>query len=501
MIGIYARVSTEEQAKNGFSLQDQVSECRKKAMTTEVMEYIDEGISGEFLDRPALGRLREDVRNGIIKKVICLDPDRLSRKLMNQLLITDEFDKRSVDLVFINGDYAKTPEGNLFYSMRGAISEFEKAKINERMSRGRRAKAKQGRVLRDFQIYGYNYDKQTEQIIVNEEEERVVKLIYHMFTTPHEIKGINGIAKYLTDRGIPTKKGSSVWHRQVVRQILMNKAYIGEFYQNRWNTEGMLANKHREAGDRIPARIRPKEEWIQMNCPRIIDDATFSHAQRLLNESRRRWTKQSKNQYLLSGLLRCGECHNTMTGRVSKNWGKKVAEYTDRKNYSGAKHSGCGRKVKCEELDQQVWEQIVAWLNQPDEISSAAEQLAGDETFKSFDEVEIERMEKEITKIKSGRKRLFKLFNEEPDLEEEIRAEIRDLKQKEEDLVEKLAVLKEKQEDHTDLEYSFELIKQASEYYLQKGTDNLAFEDKRELTRQIVREILVYKDRVEIYTF
>ncbi|WP_243649508.1 recombinase family protein [Baia soyae] len=60
------------------------------------------------------------------------------------------------------------------------------------------------------------------------EEESVVKLIFHMFTTPHEIKGINGIAKYLTDRGIPTKKGSSVWHRQVVRQTLMNKAYIGE---------------------------------------------------------------------------------------------------------------------------------------------------------------------------------------------------------------------------------------------------------------------------------
>ncbi|WHY71204.1 recombinase family protein [Fictibacillus enclensis] len=135
MIAIYARVSTEEQAKKGFSLEDQIKECRKKAKTDEVMEYIDRGVSGEILDRHALTKLRNDVKDGLITKVICLYPDRLSRKLMNQLIITDEIEKRGVKLVFVNGEYTKTPEGNLFYSMRGAIAEFEKAKINERMSR------------------------------------------------------------------------------------------------------------------------------------------------------------------------------------------------------------------------------------------------------------------------------------------------------------------------------------------------------------------------------
>lgn len=501
MIGIYARVSTEEQAKKGFSLQDQVSECRKKAMTTEVIEYIDEGISGEFLDRPALSKLREDVRNGIIKKVICLDPDRLSRKLMNQLLITDELDKRNVELLFVNGDYAKTPEGNLFYSMRGAISEFEKAKINERMTRGRREKARQGRVLRDFQIYGYSYDKQTEQIVAKEEEAQVVQLIFQLFTKQDTIQGINGIAKYLTERGIPTKRGSSVWHRQVVRQILMNRAYIGEFYQNRWNTEGMLGNKHKAPEERVAVRVRPKEEWILINCPRIIDDTTFYHAQRLLSESRRRWTKKSKNPYLLSGLLRCGDCRNTMTGRMSKNWGKSVAEYSDRKNYSGAKHPGCGLRIACEKLDNEVWDQIVSWLNQPNEIAVASEQISETGTFKTFDESEIDRLEKEIAKVRTGRKRLFKLFNEEPDLEEEIREEIRELKQKEDDLIQKLAMLKEQQKDQEDMQYSYELMKQAADHYLNKGTDNLGFEDKKELIRRIVREVVVFKDRVEIYTF
>ena len=304
MVGIYVRVSTEESAQRGYSIQDQIRECRKKAGTDEAIEYIDEGISGEFLDRPGLTKLREDVRQGLITKVVCLDPDRLSRKLMNQLIVTEEFDRQGVELVFVNGEYARTPEGQLFYSMRGAISEFEKAKITERMTRGRREKARQGKVVRDYQVYGYDYDKEKECFVINEDEAKVVRLVFDLFTKPNDkVDGINGIAKYLTEQGIPTKRGAKVWHRQVVRQMLMNRAYIGEFYQNRWNTEGMLGNQFRSPEERVRMRERPKNEWIRVPCPAIIDEETFFHAQTLLEESRRRWSKKSKHQYLLSGLV------------------------------------------------------------------------------------------------------------------------------------------------------------------------------------------------------
>jgi site-specific DNA recombinase len=372
VIAIYTRVSTEEQAKHGFSLNDQIRQCRLKAATNKVKEYVDDGVSGEFLDRPALTKLREDVRDGLITKIICLDPDRLSRKLMNQLIITDEFDRRGIELLFVNGEYSKTPEGNLFYSMRGAIAEFEKSKINERMSRGRKEKARQGKVLRDFQVYGYKYDKDIEQFQIDDVEAEIVRLIFDLFTHPNTlVQGMNGIALYLTSKGIPTKRGTGVWHRQVVRQIIMNRAYIGQFYQNRWNTEGMIGNKHRKDDEKVQMKERPKNEWILLPCPAIIDEAEFEHAQRLLSESRRRWAQKSKHPYLLSGLLRCGDCGNTMTGRLSNNWGKKVAEYTDVKNTAGAKTKGCGRRIKAELIEDQVWEQVAGWLNNPDEIAIA----------------------------------------------------------------------------------------------------------------------------------
>lgn len=478
--------------------------CREKAKSIDVIEYIDDGVSGEILERPGLSRLREDVKKGIIKKVICLDPDRLSRKLINQLIVTDEFDKKGVELIFVNGEYSKTPEGNLFYSLRGAISEFEKAKINERMSRGRKEKARQGKVLRDFQIYGYDYDKKNEQLIINEEEARTVRLIFDLFTKPNDIvEGINGIARYLTEQGIKTKRGAKVWHRQVVRQILMNPVYIGEFYQNKWNTEGMVGNMHRSPEDRVPMKQRPKDEWIKIPCPAIIDEITFNHAQRLLKESRRRWAKKGKNKYLLSGLLRCGDCGNTMTGRKAKNWGKYVFEYTDRKNYSGAKHPGCGRTVRCDELDRYVWEQLLSWLDQPDQIAVAAQQGSQALAHYNLEEGEIQRLEKEIEKVRNGIKKLLRLFATGDDLfaEDEIREEIQELKQREKKLKNQLIQLQEQKKENEELRYTAELIKEAADYYMKRGQEELTFDDKQELIRQVVKEIVVHEDRVEIYTF
>lgn len=499
MVGIYARVSTEEQARSGFSLRDQVRECRNKASTNEVTEYIDEGISGEFLDRPALSKLRLDVKQGFLTKVICLDPDRLSRKLMNQLLITDELDQRGVELVFVNGEYAKTPEGTLFYSMRGAIAEFEKAKINERMSRGRREKARQGRVLRDFQIYGYDYDKDTEQLVINEREADVVTHIFLLFTQPsQEIQGINGIATYLTERRIPTKRGANVWHRQVVRQILLNRAYIGEFYQNRWNTEGMLGNKHKAQKDRQPIRLRPSEEWIALPCPAIINKAVFSEAQKLLQASRRRWAGMSITPYLLSGLIRCGECGNTMTGRQTKHWGKQVRHYTDRKHTAGAKQAGCGQRIDCERMDKLIWDCVSAWLAQPSALSTVQMELIDDDSRQR----EAELLKKEWEKTKLGQKRLLQLFAEATESAgEEVLQTLEELKEKERRLHEHLVNLQGRTQMQKQEEGDRETLIEAIRYYFTTDPKALTFDDKQVMIRRFIREIHVYSDRVEINTF
>jgi site-specific DNA recombinase len=498
MIALYVRISSEEQSK--YSISSQLKECRRKAQSESVKEYVDDGFSGEFLDRPGLSLLRHDVREGIVTKIICYDPDRLSRKLMNQLILTDEFEKRGVEIVFVSGDYQKTPEGALFYQMRGAISEFEKAKITERTSRGRREKARQGKILRDFQVYGYGYDKESASFYIDEDESEIVKLIFDLFTSPNTVvRGINGIAKYLTDKDVPTKRGAGVWHRQVVRQILMNRSYIGEFYQNRWNTEGMLGNKHREPEDKVKMKERPREDWIRVDIPPIIDHIQFEHAQRLMGEVRRRWAKQGTRDYLLSGILRCGDCGNTLTGRSTKNWGKHVLEYTDIKNTAGAKQRGCGLVLKCADLDTLVWEHVDKYLNNYEAIMSAEMEVAAS----TYEVNELERVTKQLEKAKEGRKRLIKLFAKgDMDFgEDEIRAELKALKEEEE----KLEIRKAELEEHftTDQggENSKRILQEAAGYYFGIGAEELTFDDKKNLIRYVVREVVVTKDTMMIHTW
>lgn len=531
LTALYIRVSTEEQAEEGYSIEFQIEQGLIKAgVPKEILTddfillaiekrsvpeygikiYIDDGHTGEVIERPELNLLLDDAKAGIIRRVVCYDPDRLSRKLMVQLMITDLLDRKKVEIYFVNGEYQNTIEGRLFYQMRGAIAEFDKEKINRQLSEGRRKKAKKGKVVKDYFIYGYDFNSETSKFVVNEEEAAIVKLIFDLCTKPFvmyegekiKVQGFNGIAIFLNERGIPTKKRKGIWHRQVVRQILKNRAYIGEFYQNKWNTEGMLLNKYRPKEERVQMKERPKDEWIQVPCPAIIEKETFDYVQKILEESRRRWAKESRRQYLLSGIVRCGECGNTMSGRKSRDWGTAVLVYSCAKNTAGAKNKGCGRRVKCQELDAEIWNTIHRWLNQPNEIASAVENNESD-VRGTFEESEIKRIEKEIEKAKNARKRLLKLFasNDEILDDEDVRQELREWKEKENRLTKQMNELLQQLERSKQHQFSAHILEEAVNYYLSLNPQELSFEDQRELIRMVVKEVRSYKDHVEIYTF
>lgn len=226
----------------------------------------------------------------------------------------------------------------MFYALRGAISEFEKAKITERMSRGRREKARQGRVLRDFKIYGYNFEPQEEQLVINEAEAAVVKDIFFWFLNPKPgMRGIAGIAAALSQAKIPTKRRAAKWHRQVVRQILKNPTYLGEFYQNKWDTTG------------AKVRLRPRRDWILIPCPAIIEPEVFMQAQLLLSQARRRYSGRESN-FLLSGLLTCARCLLPLRG--------KGAAYVEEKA------GGCGLILDKKSTETAVWDWFWALLKQ-----------------------------------------------------------------------------------------------------------------------------------------
>ncbi|HHV60467.1 MAG TPA: recombinase family protein [Clostridiaceae bacterium] len=492
MTGIYARVSTEEQAVNGYSLHDQIRECRKKAGDDEVIEYIDKGVSGEIVDRPALSRLRQDLAGGKLTRVICFDPDRLSRKLIIQLILSDEIEKKA-ELVFVNGEYSQTPEGKLFYQLRGAIAEFEKAKINERMSRGRKEKARQGFIVRDYSIYGYDYSKENKKLVINPKESEVVKLIFEMFTgRSGKAAGISEIARYLTRLGIPTKRGAALWYRQVIRQILMNRTYLGEFYQNRWLAEGTLTNKYKPKEERTPVRERPREEWIKVQCPPIIDKETFDYAQKLLAESRRRWAGTSKHKYLLSGLLRCGICGSSMTGKKRKGKNKYAYEYSDSRTLSHNAKPGCGIRINAEQIEEAVWEKLL-------DILSCHAPFSGNsiDFIQNSYKRELEIVEGKMATLGNSEKNLLKLISYfEKELDFHVLKNIFD----------ELASIDMQKKELIKIREDILFKLQNSDLCtIEKPVDDfdikISFCQKQKLIRLLFKEIIVNKDKIIIYGF
>jgi len=411
MNAIYVRVSTEEQAKKGYSLGDQLQSCQMHLLKqghTDFIEYIDDGYSGEFSDRPAFLTLRDDIRAGRINIVVVYDPDRLARKLAVQLLFNEEIEKANVQLQFVTGDYDASPEGRLFFSMRGAIAEFEKEKIKDRTMRGKRKKASQGMILQDFGLYGYDYDPATSNYFINEEQAKVIREIFRLVIDGK--MSIEGVQKELQKRIIYSPKGRKTWPASSIFNVLKNKTYTGTFQSMRI--------KEKKDGIRSKQRsIRPENEWIPVSVPVIIDELTWQAAQRQLKQNKATPRKTMNHAYLVGGIIFCGVCgrrmlmhHNMFASGITKPYYQCSAH-----RYANLRSAGvtcASRSLPADLFDQDVWDQLIEGIYDHDKMKEHLPQQAEpvtdhSEELKRVVEVESDLIKRRQTLIKwSGQKKI-----------------------------------------------------------------------------------------------
>jgi site-specific DNA recombinase len=357
MNAIYVRVSTDEQAHSGYSLQDQISSCRNRLLSlglTDIQEYIDDGYSGEFLERPALDRLRDDLRAKLINTVIVYDPDRLSRNLTNQLLLSDDIEKANAQLMFVTGDYDASPEGRLFFNMKGAISAYEKAKIRERTARGRRAKARSGKVVINNKPYGFDWDAQNSIYLINEEEAKVVHLIYDLCLKRNW--GAPKITEELYERGIRNREGKQFNNVHVYR-IMTKELYCGTAYASQISTKKIGQYK-------IQVTNIPAEDWIPISIPAIETRERWQQVQKVMEQNGRLSKRNTKREYLLRGILKCGICGMGMVTNKIKTTGS-IHHYYRCVTKSSPQYrlntTKCpNRYIPVDLLEESVWEAFVA---------------------------------------------------------------------------------------------------------------------------------------------
>lgn len=323
---IYVRVSTAEQAQEGYSIGEQTERLTAFAAAmswTVVRTCTDPGYSGAKLERPGLKELIRSVQAGETDKVLVYKLDRLSRSQKDTLfLIEDVFLKNGVDFVSMSENFdTASAFGRATIGILAVFAQLERETIKERMLLGKIGRAKDGYYAGGKQILvGYDYiDK---LLVLNAYEAMLVRTIFDDFLAG---KAISTIAADLNKKGLYHR--GREWYSQTVRRILSNRTYIGEvLYQGVW-----YAGRHEP----------------------IIERDVFDRAQRLLQLRAESYTSSNNHVSPLTGFLWCGRC-GAKYGRqrwMKRNDGTRKVCYM-----CYTKSKKCKTMITADHCDNKNWE-------------------------------------------------------------------------------------------------------------------------------------------------
>ena len=282
---LYCRVSTRQQAEDGTSLESQRDACLKHAEEKGYSvpeEYVLlEDVSGANFDRPLLTKARELIKRGQAKALICYSTDRLARNPIHIAIVAEECQKVGAELLFVTEPLDTSPEGQLIAYVKGYAAQMEREKIKDRTIRGKRARAERGKLpTGSAGLYGYDYDKTKGVRRIDEEEARVVRMIFNWVN--EEDLTLGKVAIRLAELGIPSPKGSRRWGRSTVGRIVKNPAYSGVTYANMYKS---VPAKNPQKGNarykNTRRELRPREEWIPLPnaTPAIVSGELFKRVQ------------------------------------------------------------------------------------------------------------------------------------------------------------------------------------------------------------------------------
>jgi site-specific DNA recombinase len=418
-IAIYARVSSETQAKDG-TIDSQIEALREFAKAqnlTIVQECIDDGYSGTDLNRPGLDRLRDLAQDGLIEGVLVLSPDRLSRKQAHQIILLEEFKKRNIQVLFTNQKSGDTPEDNLMIQIQGAVSEYERTKIADRTRRGTKHAVKNGQVMGNFAPYGYRFVPKHGDAIAhwefNSEEAEIVRMIFDLYVN----KKMNGIdiARHLGENGISTRSGAK-WWGSVIYVILKNETYLGTAYMFKNKSvepnKSPKVKKYRRRKN-TAKEARPREDWIGIPVTQIIERKLWEAAQRQIKQnaySSRR--NNNKHNYLLRGLVVCGLCGSVASGYVSNKNTYYSCGAKRNKNIHTKPHDE-NVIVKHPDFDSRVWSGLVELLDDPENLKAQLEKRLGNHGNSIPVENDVfDNEEKALEKLTTQEKRILDAYRE-----------------------------------------------------------------------------------------
>src|SRR3954467_6731617 len=326
-IGIYARVSTQRQAQaDGLTQQlDRLLAHALRQGWTVQAEHVfrDDGYSGASPKRPGLERLRDRAALRELDRILITAPDRLARNYVHQVLLLEEITATGCAVEFLDRPMSQDPHDQLLLQIRGAVAEYERTLITERMRRGRQRKLRAGVLLPWTRPpYGYRVDPERPRdpagVRLDEREATVVHDLFAWFVD--EGVSVWELVRRLRCRGIVSAWGHSSWHLSAVRGVLTNPVYSGQVFGNRLRARPVERRRSAlqpvgRGGD--SRRVNDPAEWIAVaTVPAIVDREQFERAQERLAYNQRMARRNNRvHDYLLRGLVSCGHCRRACSGR------------------------------------------------------------------------------------------------------------------------------------------------------------------------------------------
>ena len=506
---IYVRVSTQQQSQTQ-TIEQQLERLQHYAKTQswEIQPeqiFRDDGYSGARLKRPGLDQLRDDVAMAKFERILVTAPDRLSRNFVHQTLLIEEFQSHGVQVEFLERPMGEDPHDQLLLQIRGAVAEYERTLIAERMRRGRLQKLQAGTLLPwSHPPYGYSssleHPRDAAGIRGNPVEAAVVYEIFNSYAQPG--MSLAQLSKHLYDLGICSPRGKRTWTNGTLRQILTNPVYKGQVFANREQSAPAKQRRSplKPVGERSSARPKDPSEWILVSqIEAIISAELFDTVQVKLQHNRQTAKRNNKTQnYLLRSLVSCGCCQATCTG-VTRN--QKYRYYRCRQKGEVKRlregKSCSARYTPAQQLEELVWNDLCNILQHPKIIAHAMERLRDGQWLPQELQARCSTLQKAQKSLQQQIERLTQAYLAEVIALEEYRRRRAELESQLQALVTQERKLAAQSRQHIEI---MQLAQGAEAFChrVQQGLNQATFEQKRQLVELLIDRVVVTHEQVEI---
>ncbi|MDP9484181.1 MAG: recombinase family protein [Actinomycetota bacterium] len=411
---LYARVSTDEQAKRGYSLAQQLEALRAYAASEgyEVLEeVVDAGQSGASLERPGMDRVRDLVAAGGVSVVLAQDRDRFAREPAYAYLLRRELEEHGCKLRALNDRGDDSPEGQLTDGILDQLAKYERAKITERTRRGKLRKAREGKVIGTHKSpYGFRYANGA-GIVLHDPEMEVLERIFRWAA---EGLGSRAIQGRLMKESIPSPSGMQGWSKTTVKRLVLRDTYLPRPYEeiaglvspevaatlnpeasygirwwNRSDQKGrQISEPNGEGGRRYRRKtsyaLRDPGEWVAVPVPTSprLPLELVERARESMSRNRAPERTNLTRPWQLRGIVRCS-CGSSMSTHTAtrRRASDKMAYhyYRCNRNTSYMPHSCGQRMARAEEVEEAVWTFVSEMLCDPERVRAGVRQLAEQE--------------------------------------------------------------------------------------------------------------------------